>query len=99
TVALAAFVEGHPPALVTVSEYVVVCVGLAVGVQLFGFDSPDAGDHWQLPPPDPLSVVEPPEQIVAEPEARAVGVGSTWLMAFEKFWLTPPRPSVTTSRV
>ena len=36
---------------------------------------PVAGDHVQETPPDPVSGAEVPAQIVAEPEATAVGGG------------------------
>lgn len=47
--------------------------GEAEGVQLLAFESPVAGDHEQLVPPDPESGVDRPAQIVAELLATAVG--------------------------
>jgi hypothetical protein len=73
TVTVALLVETQPLASVTVSAYVVVAAGEAVGEQLLALESPAAGDQEQLTPPEPLSGVEEPATIVAVPEATAVG--------------------------
>jgi hypothetical protein len=62
-------------ASVTVSVWVVVTEGEAVGEQLLALDNPVAGVHEQFTPPDPVNGVEPPGAIEAEPEATAVGSG------------------------
>jgi hypothetical protein len=81
TVTAGLFVETHPVAFVTVSVYVVVAEGKAVGEQLFGLESPVAGAHEQLAPPDPVNAVEAPAQIVAAPDAAAIGSGWTVTVA------------------
>ena len=73
TVTVGALVEGWPAASVTVSVYVVVTFGLAAGVHDDASSRPVAGAHEQPAPPEPASGVEAPSQIVAEPEATAVG--------------------------
>lgn len=75
TVTVGAFVDTQPVASVTVSVYVVVEAGEAVGEQLAALDSPVAGAHAQDVPPEPESGVVAPAQIAAVPEATAVGVG------------------------
>jgi hypothetical protein len=67
------FVEAHPLASLTVNVYVVVAEGLARGVQLFALSRPVAGVQEQETPPEPERGAEPPAQIVAVPEATAVG--------------------------
>ena len=73
TVTVEVFVEWHPPRPVTVSAKVVVRSGDAAVVQLFGSESAVCGDQEQLTPPEPVSGVEVPAQIVAEPDATAIG--------------------------
>jgi hypothetical protein len=73
--------EGQPAVSVTVSVYVVVTEGEAVGAQLVALESPVAGDHEQEAPPEPLSGVEDPGPIVAEPDATAVGSDLTVTVA------------------
>ena len=48
-----------------------------MGEQSLALDSPVAGDQEQLAPPEPLNGVDEPEQMLAEPEATAVGEGLT----------------------
>jgi len=55
----------------------VVAAGDAKGEQLFGFVRPAAGAHEHETPPEPLSGIEPPAQISADPPATAVGRGFT----------------------
>jgi hypothetical protein len=69
------FDEVQPFASVTVSVYVVVVEGDALGEQLPAFDRPAAGVHEQLAPPEPVRGADPPTEISAEPEAIAVGEG------------------------
>ena len=57
---------------VTVTTYVVVETGFAVGLEMFGLFNPAAGDHTYAVPPDALSVVVPPLQIVTSLPADAV---------------------------
>jgi hypothetical protein len=81
TVTAALFVETHPLASVTVSVYVLVKEGEATGEQLVASESPVAGVHEQLVPPDPVKEVEFPAQIVAVPDAAAIGSGLTVTVA------------------
>jgi len=81
TVTVGAFVETQPFASVTVSVYVVVEAGEAVGVQLSGLERPAVGAHEQDTPPDPESGVATPTQISADPPAAAVGRGFTVTVA------------------
>jgi hypothetical protein len=73
TVTDAELVEKQPFDALTVSAYTVVDAGDAVGLQLFGSDSPVIGSHEQDWPPEPVRSVDSPEQIVASPLADAVG--------------------------
>ncbi len=77
TVTVGALVETQPEASVTVSEYVVVADGAALGEQLLGLESPVAGAQAQETPPDPVSGVAAPAQTRAVPAATAVGGGLT----------------------
>jgi hypothetical protein len=77
TVTAGALFETQPLASVTVSVYVVVEAGDALGAQLDGFESPVAGAHEHDTPPEPESGVAAPAQISAEPPAAAVGRGFT----------------------
>jgi hypothetical protein len=77
TVTDGALFDTQPLASVTVSVYVVVDDGEAVGEQVAASESPAAGDQRQDAPPEPESGVDPPAQISAEPEAAAVGRGLT----------------------
>lgn len=77
TVTVGALFDTQPLASVTVSVYVVVEAGEAVGEQLEALESPVAGAHEQEIPPEPESGVAPPAQIAAVPEAAAVGRGLT----------------------
>jgi hypothetical protein len=95
TVAVAEFVDAQPFEPVTVSEYVVVEVGEAVGVQLEEFESPDEGDHEQEVPPEPESGVDVPAQIVAVPEATAVGRALTVTVTVGLFVDVQPAALVT----
>jgi hypothetical protein len=90
-----ALVETHPSALVTVSAYVVVTDGLAIGVQDAALSRPVAGNHAQDAPPEPASGVDCPAVIVAEPVATAVGAGFTVTVRVGLFVETWPEPSVT----
>jgi hypothetical protein len=58
TVVLAKLLEEQKPEFATVSEYVVVTSGDAVGVQLFGSLRPVVGIHEQLVPPVPVSPMD-----------------------------------------
>jgi hypothetical protein len=92
----AVLVDVQPDAPITVSEYVVVVVGLARGEQLCESSSPVAGIHKQLAAPEPESTVEEPMQIVAEPLAAAVGGGTTVIVnSLEVIAL--PKPGVVVS--
>jgi hypothetical protein len=77
TVTVGALFDTQPLASVTVSEYVVVAAGEAVGAQLDAFERPVAGAHTHETPPEPDRGVEEPAQISAEPAATAVGRGLT----------------------
>lgn len=70
-------IEAHPFASLTVSVYVVVTEGVAVGEQTLAFESPVAGAQEQLTPPDPVNGAEVPAQMAVEPDADAVGDGLT----------------------
>jgi len=72
-------------------------VGLAVGAQMLALFRPVDGLQLQEVPPEPESGVELPEQIVAEPEADAVGGGLTVTVTCAVLVDTQPFPSVTVS--
>ena len=55
--------------------------GEAVGAQLVALESPVAGAQEQLTPPDPVRLADDPAQIVADPDAAAVGSGCTVTVA------------------
>ena len=50
-------------------------VGLAFGVQEVQLSRPVHGDHEQETPPEPVSGVEAPRQIEADPDGAASGSG------------------------
>jgi hypothetical protein len=75
-VTCAEFIDVQPLAPETVREYVVVALGLAIGLQLFGSLSPVAGVQEQFAAPEPESSAEPPGQIVADPDATAIAGGT-----------------------
>src|SRR6185295_6415339 len=75
TVTIGLLVDVRPDASVTVSVYVVVTAGLATGVHEAASSRPVAGAQEQETPPDPESGVVAAAQIVAEPDATAVGAG------------------------
>ena len=76
TVAVGEFVE-EQPLDATVSVYVVVEEGFALGAQLAALSRPVVGSQEQLVPPEPESAVEVPAQMVADPDATAVGLALT----------------------
>jgi hypothetical protein len=67
--------------LVTVTVYVVVTVGVATGLEMFGLLNPADGDQLYADPPLAVRVVEPPIHRVAPPEAEALGTGFTAIKA------------------
>jgi hypothetical protein len=50
-------------------------------VQLVELERPVAGAQEQLTPPDPVRLADAPAQIVADPDATAVGRGCTVTVA------------------
>ena len=68
-----------------------------MGVQLDALESPVAGLQEHVAPPDPVSPVDPPAQIVAEPEAEAVGIELTVTVTVGLLAETQPPASVTLS--
>src|SRR5450759_2214577 len=87
----------HPLASVTVRVYVVVAEGLAIGVQLEASSRPAAGDQEQETPPEPVSCVEAPLQIVAVPDAFAVGGAQTVTVTVAELTDVQPCASATVS--
>jgi hypothetical protein len=76
---------------------VVVEDGLALGEQLEALSRPVEGNQEQLVPPEPDSAVEEPAQIVADPEATAVGFGLTVTVTVGAFVEEQPLALVTVS--
>ena len=66
-----------PQLFVTVSVYVVVPVGLAVGFETDVLLNPAAGDHANEPFPLPFNVAEDPKQIEMSDPALGEGEGRT----------------------
>src|SRR5262245_48352313 len=85
TVEVALFVQ--PLALVTVTVYVVVDVGLAVGLLIPALLNPVAGVHEYVVPPVALSWAVAPTQIVAE---LALTTGNGFTVTVEVVVFTQP---------
>ena len=73
TVAVEVLVEAQPLAPMTVSEYVVVDAGFAIGVQLAALERPVAGSHAHDTPPEPIRPIGAARADRPPPEAAAVG--------------------------
>jgi hypothetical protein len=84
----------HPFTSVTVTVYVVVVLGVAIGQQALALDREPALDHIKVTPPDAVSVAEPPKHIeeLALVCARGVGLRVTTTESTE---VQPVRESVT----
>ena len=63
----------HPIPSVTNTEYVVVTIGVAMGLKIVVSLSPDEGLHANVIPPDAPRVIFPPMQIVSFSPASAGG--------------------------
>ena len=61
----------------TVTMYVIVVVGLAIGLEIFVKFNPVVGDHKYVVPPDAINVVDVPLHIVTSLPALAMGNGFT----------------------
>ena len=57
----------------TVTTYVVVETGFAIGFEIFGLFNPVVGDHAYPVPPEAVSVVFPPLQMVTSGPAETAG--------------------------
>ena len=66
-----------------------------MGEQLLALDSPVAGDQEQLAPPEPVNGADEPAVIVAEPEATAVGDGTTAAVVVAAVEMQVPTVTVT----
>ena len=67
----------QPLAFVTVTQYCVVTVGVAIGEAQVVQLNPVEGDQLYVPPPVAVKVVFVPSVIIVTPEIVAVGVGFT----------------------
>ena len=75
----------HPIPSVTNTVYVVVTIGVAMGLKIVVSLSPDEGLHAKVIPPDAPSVIFPPMQIVSFGPASAGGEGLTVTVTVEVF--------------
>jgi hypothetical protein len=93
TVTVTEAVLTQPAALVPVSVYVVVIVGLATGLVQVVQDNPVAGDHTYVDAPNALNDVLDPEQIdtllPALMSGNALTVTATVALATQPFAAVP----------
>jgi hypothetical protein len=75
----------------------VVEAGFADGVHDVALLRPTAGDQEQETPPEPARGVDTPAQMLAEPDAAAVGGGWTVTVALAVFVEPQPAALVTTN--